>query len=237
MISKKEENIINSRGMEAWRESGKKRIGLIICEQLDISGYGKDEVFDIINNISNFKYLCYNCSLEKIVASICLFIKKVLNEKFNIEKSSIFIEYELSISNFITIISRITNYYQNKYIFNIYSEIVKEYSKDKSNFYIKEDYKKFNTNFIKNFNNDFEKEDIISWIKLETKDSDIFKNVNKNCFDKILKAYLIKINSSLSFKQICLIYENDLNIEDYLNILCKLYKFFKGNMLFHDNFI
>ena len=66
----------------------------------------KEEVHDIIKNVE-LKSLCWNCREEQIIAIIILYVQRTRNNKYRVDRTSLWREYELSWLKYSLIIERL----------------------------------------------------------------------------------------------------------------------------------
>ena len=66
----------------------------------------KEEVHDIIRNVE-LKSLCWNCREEQIIAIIILYVQRTRNNKYRVNRTSLWREYELSWLKYSLIIERL----------------------------------------------------------------------------------------------------------------------------------
>lgn len=66
----------------------------------------KEEVHDIIRNVE-LKSLCWNCREEQIIAIIILYVQRTRNNKYRVDRTSLWREYELSWLKYSLIIERL----------------------------------------------------------------------------------------------------------------------------------
>ena len=66
----------------------------------------KEEVHDIVKNVE-LKSLCWNCREEQIIAIIILYVQRTRNNKYRVDRTSLWREYELSWLKYSLIIERL----------------------------------------------------------------------------------------------------------------------------------
>lgn len=230
MISKKEQNIINSKGMKVWRLSQKLRLAKIISNRLNMNENEKSELIDIIKDIKDLQFLNRRSSNEKIISGICFFIMKKNNPLLEFEDFNVLRDYGLTLESFETILSRVVNYYQNRYIFYLYTNILDDYKSSFDRLYLKRLYKEFNTDLIMMLNKNFNEKELVDWIKSEIEDF-VCDNFDDIIFEKSLYYYAYKINSQFCRSQIIFYLNYNLKRVDYVSVMGFLFDFFKGQKI------
>ena len=66
----------------------------------------KEEVHDIIKNVE-LKSLCWNCQEEQIISIIILYVQRTRNNKYRVDRTSLWREYDLSWLKYSLIIERL----------------------------------------------------------------------------------------------------------------------------------
>lgn len=66
----------------------------------------KEEVHDIIRNVE-LKSLCWNCREEQIIAIIILYVQRTRNNKYRVDRTSLWKEYDLTWLKYSLIIERL----------------------------------------------------------------------------------------------------------------------------------
>jgi len=69
----------------------------------------KEEVHEIIKN-NTLKNLCKNCPEEQIIAVIILYVQKVRNSKYRIDRTRLWLEYDLSWRKYSMIVERMLQF-------------------------------------------------------------------------------------------------------------------------------
>lgn len=105
-----------TKTMRKWRLKQKIIYADTVMDQLNMKGVQREQVHHLLNDISNLKDLCRNCSNEKIIAVISFYIKFCTTPKLSLthyNRYKVCREHELSLELYSTIVSNIAKHFQS----------------------------------------------------------------------------------------------------------------------------
>ncbi len=106
--------IFKNTAMTDWRCEQKLRLADIIGTRCHLHGEDKQMLYHLVKTFTNFRELCAKCSNEQIIASFCFYIMKNRDSRRQISDYAVLNEYELTEKVYLTILTRLCNYYQRK---------------------------------------------------------------------------------------------------------------------------
>lgn len=95
-----------------WRLAQKIRLAGVIAGRSGLVGCDRECLNFLVRNFPNFHKICANCSNEQIICAFAFYIMKTRDTRLQIENYSVFKEYGLTDKVYLTIITRLCNYYQ-----------------------------------------------------------------------------------------------------------------------------
>jgi hypothetical protein len=100
---------------KVWRIKQKLRYADYVLKELNMKGIQKDQVYFIINKISDLQLLCRTCSYEKIITVICFYIKFCTTPKvalMDYNKYKVCREHEMTLELYSKVITNLAKFFQ-----------------------------------------------------------------------------------------------------------------------------